>query len=249
MRALDLVTRATQEPRYNVWARELAEAAHRAFSYAAPFGRQRRMVWKMSIDLSRPLVPSMGQHDPLDGYITTVQLQSTASQFAKGAEAPKLRDQAVDFAGMIHIRNLTTADPLGIGGLLVDAFLVTQLMEEGAVLKDELLEVLLEAAFVGLEQYAREGDAGNPAAYRLAFRELGLAIGLHAVDRLSQHKPRTAIRPRLAALKGFLPLAVEIESFWRDPDHQRAATWTEHRDINEVMLATSLVPDGLLMLP
>ena len=32
----------------------------------------------MSIDLSYPLVPSMGQHDPLDGYITYLQLQSTA---------------------------------------------------------------------------------------------------------------------------------------------------------------------------
>ena len=32
----------------------------------------------MSIDLSRPLVPSMGQHDPLDGLITYSQLQSHA---------------------------------------------------------------------------------------------------------------------------------------------------------------------------
>jgi hypothetical protein len=34
------------------------------------------MCWKMSIDLSRPLVPSMGQHDPHDGYIIYSQLQS-----------------------------------------------------------------------------------------------------------------------------------------------------------------------------
>lgn len=36
------------------------------------------MYWKMSIDLSSPLVPSMGQHDPLDGLITYLQLQATA---------------------------------------------------------------------------------------------------------------------------------------------------------------------------
>ena len=46
----------------------------------------------------------------------------------------------------------------------------------------------------------------------------------------------------------FLPLRDKIETFWRDPDNRRSDTWTEHRDINEVMLATSLVPDGYLML-
>ena len=35
-----------------------------------------RMYWKMSIDLSRPLVDSMGQHDPLDGLISYLQLQA-----------------------------------------------------------------------------------------------------------------------------------------------------------------------------
>ena len=44
------------------------------------------------------------------------------------------------------------------------------------------------------------------------------------------------------------PMGDEIESFWRDPDQQRADTWSEHRDINEVMLATSLAPDGFLFL-
>ncbi len=34
------------------------------------------MYWKMSIDLKRPLIPSMGQHDPLDGYITYNEIQS-----------------------------------------------------------------------------------------------------------------------------------------------------------------------------
>ena len=34
MHALDQVARATGEPRFNVWARELADAAHRAFTYA-----------------------------------------------------------------------------------------------------------------------------------------------------------------------------------------------------------------------
>ncbi len=35
MHALDQVARATGQPMFNVWARELAHAAHRAFTYAA----------------------------------------------------------------------------------------------------------------------------------------------------------------------------------------------------------------------
>jgi hypothetical protein len=62
------------------WARELAAAAFAAFTYVLPDSDRRRMYWKMSIDLSRPLVPSMGHHDPLDGFITFRQLQTSASQ-------------------------------------------------------------------------------------------------------------------------------------------------------------------------
>jgi hypothetical protein len=46
----------------------------------------------------------------------------------------------------------------------------------------------------------------------------------------------------------YLPLRDAIETFWRDPANQRSDTWTGHRDINDVMLATSLAPDGFLML-
>jgi hypothetical protein len=54
------------------------------------------------------------------------------------------------------------------------------------------------------------------------------------------------VRASLQALIQYAPMCDEIESFWRDPDHQRASTWDDHRDINEVMLATSLVPAGFL---
>jgi hypothetical protein len=37
-----------------------------------------------------------------------------------------------------------------------------------------------------------------------------------------------------------------IESFWVDPAHQAVESWTEHEDINTVMLATSILPDGYL---
>ncbi len=127
-------------------------------------------------------------------------------------------------------------------------------MQQGVLSQEDLLGQLLADSLAGLQYYARSGELQHPAQYRLAFRELGLAIGLHAVQSLwqaaLQHEPATAPRTR-AALEGlmrYLPLGEEIESFWRNPEHQVGGTWSEHRDINEVMLATSLAPEGCLVL-
>ncbi|NNG11826.1 MAG: hypothetical protein HKM88_01100 [Halobacteria archaeon] len=254
MHALDQVSRTTQQPRFNAWARELARSAFDAFTYRpAPNRGPRRMAWKMSIDLRRVLVPSMGQHDPLDGYITALQLRTTAAEPAAG---PGLEDATADYAAMIRQSEWATADPLGLGGLLVDAWRVQQLIQQGAQPDVPLLDRLLEGALIGLQQYARGDELRLPARYRLAFRELGLAIGLHALERLQreveEETQRTPAGPRLRAqlqeLMQYLPLRNAIETFWRDPANRRSDTWTEHRDINEVMLATSLAPDGFLML-
>jgi hypothetical protein len=69
-----------------------------------------------------------------------------------------------------------------------------------------------------------------------------------AVTRNATHSdPR--LRALSQALMQYLPLRDAIEAFWRDPAHQRSAAWREHEDINAVMLATSLAPDGFLELP
>jgi hypothetical protein len=47
-------------------------------------------------------------------------------------------------------------------------------------------------------------------------------------------------------LTAHAPLGETIEQFWREENHQKAATWTGHREINMVMLATSLAPEGFL---
>jgi hypothetical protein len=256
MHALDQLTRSTGRPQFNLWARELAETAHRAFTYASA-GGARRMYWKMSIDLTRPLVPSMGQHDPLDGYITAVQLRSTAAALPEPTTGPDLDKEIGQWAAMIEDGEWTTADPLGIGGLLADAYRVAQLLRQGAALDERLLETLLAAALAGLRHYQRGGDLQLPAKHRLAFRELGLAIGLRAVRIMGlaaegepgRSSTDSAVGARLQALMRYAPISEEIESFWRDPGHRRGQTWLEHRDINEVMLATCLVPEGFLVLP
>jgi hypothetical protein len=257
MQALDQVTRATGQSQFNRWARELADSAYRAFSYR-PFAAAgpRRMYWKMSIDLGRPLVSSMGQHDALDGYITALQLAATASGLPDPVTDPDLDTATQGFAGMIKGGDWASADPLGIGGLLMDAHRVQQLMQHGAVIDQRLLERLLKASLTGLQVYANSREMELPAVHRLAFRELGLAIGLQAVERMWQTlergpagvSSRSTIRTLLQALMQFAPLAEGLVTFWRDPAHQDAPSWAEHRDINEVMLATGLAPDGCLTL-
>ena len=245
MHALDQLARATREARYNQWARELDATAFRAFTYIpAPPLPTRRMHWKMSIDLSRPLLASMGQHDPLDGYLTTLQLRVTAASLAQAQAQPNLAEERREYAAMVRRGDWATDDPLGIGGLLVDAWRVQQLLQQGADIEPHLFERLLDAAHSGLAIYVRGGDLQLPARYRLAFRELGLAIGLHAVERMQAADPGQ--RAQLEGLAQYLPLAGDIEAFWLDPAQQRSATWIEHQDINTVMLATSLAPDGYL---
>ena len=253
MHALDQTSRWTGERRFNLWARELATAAHAAFSYRPSASDRPRMYWKMSIDLSRPLVSSMGQHDALDGYVTVTQLRVAKAEVPHNAAEADLVQARAGYAEMLQGAELASADPLGIGGLLADAFRLEQLMRHGAIADHGLVAQLLDAALRGLDAYALSGELQTPAAYRLAFRELGLAIGLHAVQRMQQDAVhgRTALdrgtQARLAALQRYLPLGDQIEAFWRQPEQQRARTWLEHRDINEVMLATRLASEGFLV--
>lgn len=245
MHALDIMTRAAGDSTFNRWGRELAQAAHRGFVYTATGQSRPRMYWKMSIDLTRPLVPSMGHHDPLDGYVSIAQLRSTVAQDPEAPDDPTLDDELDEFASMVEGRDWTTSDPLGLGGLLADVVRLDHLMRSGAsgAQEDELMEAVVDAASRGLREYASSPGLELPARRRLAFRELGLAIGLSGVESMLE---RDDAAPELAELESHLPLRERIVSFWQQPEHREASTWAEHRNINTVMLATALAPEGFL---
>ncbi|HEX8539757.1 MAG TPA: hypothetical protein VF664_20005, partial [Cystobacter sp.] len=224
MHALDQVSRATGDPRFNLWARELAAVAHATFIHGPPGGR-RRMAWKMSTDLSRPLVPSMGQHDPLDGLITCVQLEATRTLLPGAAVGPGSRQAVEDFTALLRTTDVRTSDPLGLGGLLSDAGRVAQLGARGTFQDGALLELLLAAAMEGLSLYSLYGEGTQPASRRLAFRELGLAIGLSSIGWI-----QSAVDERpTQRLRNFAALGSELVSFWLAPEHQAVRSWTEHR--------------------
>lgn len=245
MHALHRVSQETGDERYGRWAIELGHAAHASFTYRPSEGRPKRMVWKMSIDLSRPLVASQGQHDPLDGLITYQLLCTTGPGLT--ADSAELETEIEDLACLCSSENWATADPLGLGGLLTDLYRVQQLQQVAETKPPELLAQIFEAVIPGLQVYTRQRPLQDAAAYRLGFRELGFSIGMRALERLQQAAGKDfQFAKETDWIMQHRPMADKIEAFWRQQENREADSWTAHRDINEVMLATSLAPAGYL---
>ncbi len=257
MHALQCVAAATSESVYSRWARELASKVHAAFVFTSAIDGRKHIHWKMSIDLSHPLVPSMGLHDPLEGFITYSRLQADRGDGPEESPRLDLMREIRELADICRGRNWATDDPLGIGGLLCNGLQLAQLIVRDRSGHDKLLSDLLDSSLLGLESYLKTNTLLLPAHYRLAFREFGLSIGLHAVERLQglmlketdSFKESAALSARIEKLMRYQQVGEQIERFWQDEAHREGDTWMEHRAINMVMQATSLAPDGFLQVP
>jgi hypothetical protein len=244
--ALHRVAQETGQDVFDVWAVELAARAHGAFTHRPPGRGAPRMVWKMSTDLSRPLVPSMGHHDPLDALATWLELRAEAAPAALAA-ADGLERELAEAAEMCDGVEWATPDPLGIGGLLMDAARLARLAAGRAAVPAGLPSRLLEDAAASLRVFGEGSLLRQPVDRRLAFRELGLAIGVRAVERARDALEREpARRAVVAEILRASPLADAIERAWASPGPRRTRAWLEHREINGVMLATALAPSGYL---
>ena len=252
MHALNRVGRVTGNPTYTRWALELSQTAHTRFTYFPSSGGPKKMYWKMSIDLTHPLVPSMGQHDPLDGLVTYSELQAASKMDFGQLSRPELSVEVADMLAICRGRSWVTDDPLGIGGLIFDASRIAQLIIGSGFGYTGLLETVVGAALSGLESFVVDNPLRLPADYRLAFRELGLSIGLKGVEKLQgwiKENPDLfsgALKREVEALMRYVPLSETIEQFWMDEKNTGTDSWTGHRDINMVMLATSLAPEEFL---
>jgi len=244
MHALNQMARVTGDATYHRWAFELASTVYESFSHITSSGAP-RLFWKMSIDLSRPQVASMGLHDALDGFLTYCQLQAMSGDDARLDLSREIRV----LRGLCADQDWETDDTLGIGGLLCDAHRLAQLMSAGTLKEPRLLEDLLRASLHGLETFVARGMFRGVAESRLGFRELGLSIGLHAVLRirgLAADPHAMRLQDLLDEISRYQPLADHIERFWLESANRESASWRDHRDINDVMLATSLAPAGYL---
>lgn len=225
--ALLVAQRETGEEKYAHWAAELAEVSERFI--VKKVGRK-RMYWKMSTDLTRPLVDSMGAQDALEGAILCRKVLN-----AYPHPSGTLMAAIADMDEMCNGKDWSTNDPLGLGGLLLNTARVS-----GFDKKDLPASIhadkLFKGALHGLQMY----KAGNPmqkeAFERLAFRECGLSLGLRVMEGLPENSALN-----VKDLQVFFPLAEKIETFWAHPQYQKVHTWTEHLDINAISLASSLI--------
>ena len=254
MHALACVSRLTGDLTFNRWAIDLAKIAQAKFTYALPHGGGKRMYWKMSIDLSYPLVASMGHHDPIDGLITYSELQATAGKYPVRSEQSDLSVEIADMAAICDGINWTTDDPLGIGGLLAGAYRMAQLTVLDSFIRPDLLGTVLKDSLAGLERFVRTSPLNLSADHRLAFRELGLSIGLQAVKKFQGlierypgvFKKYRDIYSHIRGIMDYSHLSERINTFWLGRNNREFGSWTEHREVNMVMLATSLSPEGYL---
>ena len=204
------------------WARELAEAAFRAFVCRSESGEIMGIYWKMSTDLSRLLVPTMGLHDALDGYITFREVQRAIAKVSDHPEVSGLNQAADALFALCQRGEWTTDDPLGVGGLLFDACRLGQLVCQEQPREPRLLEGLIQGCCNSLMLLLRRGYLNRPVQHRLAFRELGLAIGLRALPIIanvvcknrSTFESGSALRQTIDLLLPYEALSDEIIALW-----------------------------------
>jgi hypothetical protein len=250
--ALQQMAKVTNNNQFLQWAYELASASIKGCLSSTG----RKIHWKMSIDLTRPVVESMGQHDALDGYSTCLSLKQVLYHRLPCQTHP-IDELCSLLRSLLQVDHLYTTDPLGLGMMLVDVYRLFQWTATSRQPVDlPLLESLLSIAINSLNRFLGSRELRRRADSRLAFRELGLCIGLHAIEQLLQDSLTSTLlsssscHEALSQIQGSTAkqLRTSIEMFWLNPSHQAMSLWQEHRHINEVMLATSLQPTGFLFL-
>ena len=244
----------TNDFEYARWAAELAKAAFEGFVRRSESGRVVGVYWKMSTDLSRPLVPAIGLHDALDGFITFRETQHALAKSPTNAEVTDLNSAIESLSALCQHSDWTTEDPLGLGGLLFDAGRLCQLISNGHLGDIRLLEDVLDACRNGLAVFLASRYLNRPISHRLAFRELGLATGLKALpiiaDAIKKERGlfgnRTAVRRTVDLLLPYESLSEDIVRAWLPHAQPQDEIWQAHQDINDVMLATALIPGMFL---
>ena len=110
MFALNRLAKATGDKTYNDHAIALAKAIHPNF-FISKGSAQPRMVWKISMDMSKPLVYSQGNLDPIDGFLIFRKLQAASDN--KSA----LREEIAEYKQVLNNRgkHIVSQDTLDLG--------------------------------------------------------------------------------------------------------------------------------------
>jgi len=171
MFALNRLGAAARDRRYNDLAVQLAKAVHPAFVYNRAAARP-RMYWKVSMDLSVPLVRSEGNLDPIDGFVVYRILQES-----DGPGSKVLETEIDEYRRIVETkwRGYRSDDPLDLGMTMwTSHFFGSGLGAE----KEEWSASLLEAAKRDTANLFDRGHFNSNVRRRLAFREFGTVLGL-----------------------------------------------------------------------
>uniref|UniRef100_A0A915JSW7 Alpha-1,2-Mannosidase n=1 Tax=Romanomermis culicivorax TaxID=13658 RepID=A0A915JSW7_ROMCU len=171
MFALNRMTFVTTDSTYNKWAIELAQSIHPHFVEKSESGMAKRMCWKVSINLSKPLVNSEGGLDPYDGYVTYCILRDTSN------DSDTLSSEINDLKNLIDRRyeSYSTHDTLDAG----EALWLTSWCS-GEPWAQRVYRVARSAVNILRER----GEFDETHRHRLAFREFGTTIGVQMHEEM-----------------------------------------------------------------
>lgn len=211
MFALNRVSIATHEPIYNQQAIQLAKAIQPHFFVGKETDRP-RMVWKISTDMSHPLVESQGNLDPIDGYVTMRILQASSRE-----GDPRLDEEINDYKKVMELKgqHFVSEDVLDLG---MSAW-TSHWLADKEKWADELQKRALRQLDVVLGSTVR-----ILGGHRLAFRDFGACLGVGVCD---------AADGSLKTHTGLLVKEWEL-AFAQTPE--------DLRPITHVMYAAALIP-------
>lgn len=145
MFALNRMALASGDMHYNRQAIQLARAIHPKFFIDRKAARP-RMIWKMSVDLSRPLVSSEGNLDPIDGFVIFRLLQATATA---AGESDTLEEEIADYRRVMDRKgeHFVSDDPLDLGMTLWTAHWFSETENWASSLVNRCFEQLCESKY------------------------------------------------------------------------------------------------------
>ncbi|KAI1043213.1 hypothetical protein LB505_006097 [Fusarium chuoi] len=113
MFALNRLSWATQDASFNGLAIQLAKATHPKFSFQSSGGL--KMVWKISMDMEKVLIPTEGYLDVTTGSVVFRMLQETAVQ--QGRKSQFIERQSSEYEKFMPQKGsmYLSGDPLDLG--------------------------------------------------------------------------------------------------------------------------------------
>ncbi|KAM7185384.1 hypothetical protein V8F33_012436 [Rhypophila sp. PSN 637] len=176
MFALNRLSLATGEKKWNRMAIELARGIHPYFVFRRGENGSKRMVWKVSTDLRQVLVPSEGHLDAATGYVVYRLLKQTAEERFGDSTEGLLDDEINDYKEIMLAgegKLSVSADPLDLGmGLWMCRFFRRGEENWAKKMGEESLDVARKLLDEKGPLMKRD------ASHRLAFREFGACLGV-----------------------------------------------------------------------